>query len=155
MSTAKQRAKLAAYMRGWHARNRDKSRKWSARYLAANPNKQAEWRANQPPEYFVWEKMKGRCNRPTGSNECYQGVTVCERWRKSFAAFLADMGPRPSPRHSIDRWPNPNGNYEPTNCRWATAKEQRENRRIDDRRMIEFNGKRQCIAEWSNETKLP
>jgi hypothetical protein len=55
-----------------------------------------------------------------------RGITVCERWLHSFENFFADMGKKPSPKHSIDR-KNNNGNYEPGNCRWATAKEQRQN----------------------------
>lgn len=57
-----------------------------------------------------------------------QGIRVCDRWLNSFTAFLEDMGPRPSPAHSIDRI-NPFGNYEPGNCRWADPKTQRHNRR--------------------------
>lgn len=56
------------------------------------------------------------------------GVTVCETWRASFTAFYRDIGPKPSPRHSIDRFPNRTGNYEPGNVRWATTKEQAQNR---------------------------
>ncbi|MBO0765698.1 MAG: hypothetical protein J2P50_14075 [Hyphomicrobiaceae bacterium] len=59
----------------------------------------------------------------------YNGVQVCARWQNSFQAFLEDIEPRPSPKHSIDRYPNNAGDYEPGNCRWATAKEQSNNRR--------------------------
>jgi hypothetical protein len=81
--------------------------------------------------YRIWAGMKQRCNRPkTRSYKYYgaRGVIVCERWIKSFDAFLKDMGPRPSKRHSIDRINN-DGNYEPENCRWATAKQQAANKR--------------------------
>jgi hypothetical protein len=54
-----------------------------------------------------------------------RGIKVCDRWRTSFANFLADMGRRPSPQHSIDRI-NQQGDYEPCNCRWATRSEQRQ-----------------------------
>ena len=74
--------------------------------------------------------MKERCSNPKNISYRYygaRGVTVCIRWQ-NFSAFLADMGPRPSVTHSIDRI-DPNGNYEPVNCRWADLKTQRANRR--------------------------
>jgi hypothetical protein len=82
------------------------------------------------PEYSVWSDMRRRCFTPTHKNYAGyggRGITVCPRWN-SFTTFLADMGPRPSPKHSIDRKDN-DGNYEPANCRWATQPEQIRNRR--------------------------
>lgn len=81
-------------------------------------------------EYRSWSSMKERCNNPNSISWKYygaRGITVCERWFK-FENFLADMGPRPQGT-TLDRFPNKDGNYEPGNCRWATATEQRANRR--------------------------
>jgi len=79
--------------------------------------------------------MKERCSNP--ANKSYpnyggRGIMVCERWKEDFAAFYADMGPRPTLKHSIDR-KNNDWNYEPDNCRWATSTEQRHNRRDAER----------------------
>lgn len=82
-------------------------------------------------EYQSWGAMIRRCYDPKNNRYKYYGalgVTVCSRWRESFDAFLADMGKRPTPKHSIDRI-NSNGRYEPINCRWATPEQQNGNRR--------------------------
>lgn len=83
-------------------------------------------------EWTTWVQMIDRCSRENNSR--YQdyggrGISVCERWRSSFTNFLTDMGKRPSPGHSLDREDN-DGNYEPGNCRWATASQQALNQRV-------------------------
>ena len=82
--------------------------------------------------YHTWSRMKQRCYNPNCEDYKYYGavgVTICDRWRYSFPNFLEDVGDRPSPKHSIDRFPDKYGNYEPTNVRWATHSEQMLNRR--------------------------
>jgi hypothetical protein len=84
---------------------------------------------SRTPEHRAWRGMLDRCTLPTHISYPYyggRGITVCERWR-SFANFLADMGPKPTSKHTLDRI-NGNGNYEPSNCRWATWSEQNRNR---------------------------
>ncbi len=82
-------------------------------------------------EYSTWTNLKQRClnpRHPKYPDYGGRGVTVCARWSGSFANFFADMGARPSAKHSIDRINN-DGNYEPGNCRWATPSVQTKNQR--------------------------
>lgn len=84
------------------------------------------------PEYRCWQEIKARClnkSKPYWKDYGGRGIRMCDAWVNSFATFLRDMGPRPTPRHSIDRLEN-DGNYSPDNCRWATKKEQSRNRRV-------------------------
>jgi hypothetical protein len=84
------------------------------------------------PEYISWYAMINRCeceSDPRYSAYGGRGIKVCRRWRNDYAAFLSDMGRRPSAEHSLDRI-NVNGNYEPDNCRWADRKTQAANKRV-------------------------
>jgi hypothetical protein len=83
------------------------------------------------PEYNCWQAMKARCHNSEASNYAWYGalgVSVCDRWRESFSAFMDDMGPKPSVGHTVDRI-DPFGGYFPGNCRWETRKEQMQNLR--------------------------
>lgn len=102
-------------------------------------------------EYRIWKAIKTRCYNPKYKQyHDYggRGITVCERWLNSYENFLADMGRRPSAKHSIERRKNDEG-YSPENCYWATSTEQRRNRRTTV--LIEINGRSQCVTDWLKE----
>lgn len=98
--------------------------------------------------FRTWVAMIQRCTNPRCERwKVYggRGIRVCKRWTESFAAFLEDMGERPTSKHSIERIDN-DGNYEPGNCRWATPLEQARNTRRS--RFITFKGKTLTMSEW-------
>ncbi len=106
-------------------------------------------------EYRAWQMMRLRCTVP--SNAAYanyggRGIRVCARWLNDVAAFVADMGPKPSLAHELDRRDN-NGHYEPGNCRWVLRKVNDRNRRSN--RVLDFNGARRPLAEWCELLALP
>lgn len=82
-------------------------------------------------------------------------MRVCDRWRgdHGFENFLADMGPRPTERHQLDRYPDNDGNYEPKNCRWATPKQNARNTRRNV--VVEFRGRKLPLIEWANVVGIP
>lgn len=100
-------------------------------------------------EYHSWQAIKNRCGNPkTPAFSRYggRGITVCDRWRESFEAFLEDVGLKPTPDMSIDRIDNNRG-YEPGNVRWADAHTQNNNRR--DTLLVTIDGVTKSIADWS------
>lgn len=101
-------------------------------------------------EYIAWRAMIQRLNSSSyhaKNRYAEKGVTICERWRNSFECFLEDMGRKPTKNHSLDRFPNMNGDYEPANCRWATSEEQQNNR--GNNVFYEYNGNRLTISQWA------
>lgn len=100
------------------------------------------------PECRAWHAMHSRCgdpNQPSYHRYGGRGITVCEEWQ-SFETFYRDMGPRPSPKHTLDRIKNHLG-YSKENCRWATRAEQAQNTRQN--RLITYNGETHCLREWA------
>jgi hypothetical protein len=106
-------------------------------------------------EHATWTKMKQRCHNP--NNHKYpiyggRGIFVCDEWRDSFEQFYADMGPRPSKRHSIDR-KNNDGPYAPDNCHWALPKVQGRNTRTNH--LVTIDGQTMCLIEWCEALGVP
>lgn len=107
------------------------------------------------PEYKTWWGMKDRCCNP--DNPSYKdygarGIEVCNEWMISFELFFKELGPRPSPAHSLDRIDNSKG-YQPGNCRWATGVEQANNKRNNDLHL--FKGELLSLSRISAMTGIP
>jgi predicted small secreted protein len=99
------------------------------------------------PEYTSWIEAKKRCFNPKNKNYASygaRGITMCQEWAESFPIFLAHMGMKPSPAHSLERKDNNKG-YEQGNCRWATMLEQSRNRRTN--RVFQFNGEPMIMGD--------
>lgn len=104
---------------------------------------------SQTKEYRCWKRIISRCHNPDDKRYPWygkRGIAVCDRWRASFDAFLNDMGLSPTPAHTIERMQNHLG-YHPENCKWATMKEQAQNRRSNVN--LTYKGIRKTMAEWA------
>ncbi len=105
-------------------------------------------------EWYIWKNLRRRCLNPKRKEYPRyggRGIMICERWAV-FANFISDVGPRPTPAHSIERRDN-DGHYEPANCYWATDQEQRWNKSTTLR--ITHDGVTLNVAEWAAKTGLP
>lgn len=124
---------------------------WNREKLAAANVKHGAARTGAlTPEFRSWMGMRARCYNPKSigyKNYGGRGIAVCEAWRNDFRTFLADVGPKPSPRHSLDRIDN-DGNYEPGNCKWSTPKEQVHNRRWNASTLDELYMLRNKIRQY-------
>src|SRR5258708_4680871 len=108
-------------------------------------------KAHRVPEYAIWNMMIQRCTNP--KNKSYgrygaRGIKVCKRWLK-FKNFFADMGPKPSKEHTVERIDN-DGDYTPVNCAWAKMRRQSNNRR--NNRKIKFRGRKMTLRQIMEET---
>lgn len=107
------------------------------------------------PEYRIWAGIKTRCLNPhTPSYDNYggRGITMCDRWLNSFECFLADMGPRPNRKFTVERIDNDLG-YSPDSCRWATYTEQANNKRGNH--LLTFQGETLTISQWAQKFDIP
>ncbi len=107
------------------------------------------------PGYASWKGMRARCY--TKTNRKYKdygarGIEVCERWRESFTNFYQDMGAKPGQEYSLNRINN-DGNYEPTNCEWATPEVQANNKRVN--LFVTHEGKTRTVAQWARDLGIP
>jgi len=106
-------------------------------------------------EYRSWQAMRYRCHVPTNDRYRFygaRGIVVCQQWRESFEAFLSDMGPKPSPKHSIERIGNSQA-HSPWYCRWATQLEQAQNTRATA--LLSCDGQTLSLSEWQRRTGTP
>ena len=123
--------------------------------LLSADNNQTTHGMTGSPEYMSWWSMKQRCLNPNTINyRNYggRGITICERWLNSLENFLVDMGRRPEGT-SLDRHPNPNGNYEPGNCRWANRKQQGRNK--SNSRYLAAFGATGTLSDWVECSGIP
>jgi len=113
--------------------------------LVREGNSRTHGEAYKTAEYRAWMGMKSRAKHSE------KRIAVCDRWLTSYESFLEDMGRKPAPEYSLDRT-DTFGNYEPSNCRWATKVQQAQNTRSNH--LIEFQGQTKCLTEWAREFEL-
>ena len=170
--TVANRERNIEYQKQYRLQNNDTLlEKKKIKYAAEHPDMKvpSEYgKIKEHPDYVIWRHMKSRCHNPNNPNyERYgeRGIVVCDRWRISFDNFMDDMGPRPEPRelYSIDRIDNNKG-YHLANCRWATYKQQANNKNNnkDKRTVVPENSliyypynKLTTLSEFSSVTKIP
>ena len=150
-SKNRQKYRDAAKTRYWN--NPEKSREAARlKYTPKPPNKNRHGKTGTRV-YRIWANMLQRCENPNTEKFTQygeRGILVCEEWH-DFKAFLGDMG-EPPDGMTIDRI-DTNGNYEKSNCRWATLRVQANNK--TNNRVITFNGKTMTTAQWARETEIP
>lgn len=106
-------------------------------------------------EYEAWQNMLARCGRPNHPNYEYyggRGIAVCDEWRSSYEAFLADMGPRPSSKHTLERLDNSRG-YSKENCSWESRQAQANNTRHS--KIITIGDTSKTLAQWARFWNVP
>ena len=106
--------------------------------------------ASHTSEHNIWKSMKQRTTNPNCSTYHHyggRGIEMCPEWLNDFGRFLADVGPRPSQQHSIDRINN-DGNYEPSNIRWVTHNVQTKNRRSITKLQLEVTALRAKVVQY-------
>ena len=145
----------------------DGSNQKKERRIGRDPEKRKKWSQVAIPVYWIWTGIRGRClNIRNPKYPWYggRGILICGRWKQSAQAFSDDMGPRPSPDHSIDRRNN-NGHYScghceecitnewPANCRWATPREQCNNTRRN--RVIYWKGENKTLTQLAGDLNIP
>lgn len=141
-------------------KNRDEEiasgKEWIAKNKERYGESQREW-IKRNPAHTCYRSMLNRCLSP--KNDHYKhygarGIKVCERWqgKDGYRNFIADIGERPSPKHTIDRYPDNDGNYEIGNVRWAVKKQQMRNFRRNVN--VTLAGRTQCIAAWAEELEM-
>jgi hypothetical protein len=146
--------------RQWIKNNKERYKATQSEYKKANQEQVKQWYeewCDENPYHSIYRGMLRRCYVPSCDHfDKYggRGITVCERWRdenNGYKNFEADMGERPSSKHTLDRINN-NGNYEPDNCKWSTKKEQQRNRRTNV--LVTIRGVTKCLIEWAEESGL-